>query len=92
MTTRTESGVSYALMAVPRMIARIGSPSLSAVDNLFTKSALTPSARPYPSALTSNVWQVDVGDKTPPFIVPRCCSGEVIRFAPATIAASHSPP
>jgi hypothetical protein len=39
----------------------------------------------------SKVWQAEVGERNPPFIVPTCCSGDMMRFAPATIAASQSP-
>lgn len=54
-------------------------------------TALMPSALPYPSAEASNVWQVDVGERTPPFIVSICCSGAIIRLAAATTALSQSP-
>jgi hypothetical protein len=39
----------------------------------------------------SNVWQVEVPERTPAFIVLMCCSGDWMRFTPATMAASQSP-
>lgn len=86
-----EEATTNLLPAVPRMIERIGSPSATALLNFFRYSAPNPSARPYPSAASSKVWQVPVGDRTPAFMVPSCCSGDWSRFDAATIAASHSP-
>lgn len=78
-------------MAVPRTIPQILLPSLRAEERDFKYTELTASALPYPSAEASNVWHVEVGERTPPFIVPRCCSGAVIKLAAATMAPSHSP-
>lgn len=81
----------HALIAVARITDRIASPSWIASSSLLRYSAPIPSALPYPSAEESNVWQVDVPESTPAFIVPRCCSGDCIKLAPATTAPSHSP-
>src|SRR5258706_2284604 len=77
-------------MAAPRITDRIGSPSRMASLSRFRYKAPMPSARPYPSADASKVWQVEVRERTPPFIVAKCCSGDWIRLALATMAPSHS--
>lgn len=86
-----QSEGTHELMAVARMTALIGSPSLIASDNRLMYKAAIPSPLPKPSADSSKVWQVDDGDKTPRLSLPSCFSTLVTRLDPPTTAAVQSP-
>ena len=86
MTCRT-----YAFIAVPRIMALKGFPQVMASGTFFRYNAPMPSARAYPSADTSKVWQIDVGDTAPSFVVSSCPSGPSIKLLPTTMAESQSP-
>ena len=83
--------VTHALIAVERITALIGSPLATASDSRLMYKAATPSPLPNPSADTSKVWQVDVGDRIPSLSLPRCFSTLAIRLDPPTTAAVQSP-
>ena len=70
---------------------RIGSLAQMASLNLFTYKMPTPSALAYPSADISKVWHVEVPLIMPALTAPMDTSGDCIRLAPPTNAASHSP-
>ena len=80
------------LVAVPRITARIGSPSRMASSSRFKTTAFTASALMYPSALTSNVWHFPDGDAAP-LVAPSSmlCSGLRYILHPATMASVISP-
>ena len=82
---------TYALIAVERITALIGSPLATASDSRLMYKAATPSPLPNPSADASKVWQVDVGDRIPSLSLPRCFSILAIRLDPPITAAVQSP-
>jgi hypothetical protein len=79
-------------VAVPRMTARIGSPSRKAASRRFRTTQLMASDLQYPSALASNVWHLpDAEDAVRMAPMSMFWSGLMYRLAPATMAPSTWP-
>lgn len=76
---------------MPRITALIGDSVRTASETRFRYRAPNPSERLYPSADSSKVWHLDVGDIAPNLVEKSCISGVRIKLVPATIAESQSP-
>jgi hypothetical protein len=76
---------------VARITALIGSPFRIASFRGFMKIELIASPLPYPSALSSKVLHIPLGDKTIFSDMVVVIVGAKIKFVPATTAEEHSP-